>query len=108
VAGTLFSNGSKPAVVDLRAFMDTSIPELVAELVQMGVLVSVGTTRDRGAVSLTITSDGAYDREYFRDPVDAADYLRRAAKALGGPGLGESETQAPAVQTPTRRRQKLT
>jgi hypothetical protein len=108
VAGGLFDNGAKPSVIDVGAFFDSGVPQLCAELLSMGVLVSLGTTRDRGAVSITITTDGAFDREYFRNSSDAEDYLRNAGEALRGMGLGPSRTDLPSVQKPTRRRQKLT
>jgi len=108
VAGGLFSDGTKSSVIDCAAFFDSGIPGLVAGLLQMGVLVAIGTTRDRGAVSITITSDGAFDREYFRDSSTAEDYLRGADEALRAMGLGQSVNGDPPIQKPTRRRQKLT
>jgi hypothetical protein len=108
MAGGLFNNGSGPSVCDVRAFMDSSIPELIAGLLEMGVLVSIGTTRDRGAISITITADGEFDREYFRESSEAADYLRRAADALRTRFGPSAATSQPSAQRPVRRRQKLT
>lgn len=108
MAGGLFSNGTGPSVVDVAAFFDSGVSNGVAELVSMGVLVAIGTTRDRGAVSITVTNDGNFDREYFRDSAEATDYLRGAATSLRAMGIGDTDAARPAVQTPPRRRQKLT
>lgn len=98
-----FFNGSASgSIVDVRAFFDSGIPELIAELVEMGILVSVGTTRDRGAVSLTVTSDGRHRREYFRRADEAADFLRAAAAATRGVGVGDPGRDRPVVRKPSR------
>lgn len=101
-----FDSGSHAAVVDVPAFFDSSVPGLIGELVSLGVLVSVGTTRDRGAVSITVTNDGRYRREYFRSSDDASDWLRLATGALRGNGLGEPGTDATVTQKPTRGRSR--
>jgi hypothetical protein len=103
----LLGNGTKPSVIDARAMLDSDIPRQVAELVSMGVLVSIGTTRDRGALSITVTHDGDWDREYFRDSAEAVDWLRLAATTLRSRGIGDPEPDLPATQKPTRRRQRL-
>lgn len=108
MAGGLFSNGAGPSTIDVSAFFDSDLPVLIAETVAMGVLVSVGTTRDRGALSLTVTADGAFDREYFRTSEDACDYLRRAGASLRSLGYGSPVADPPTKPLATRRRQKLT
>lgn len=99
-----FSDGVGDAVVDVPALFDSGIPGQVAELVSMGVLVSIGTTRDRGAVSIRITSDGRSRRAYFRDAADATDWLRLAVAAVSGRGVGEPERQAAVIPKPSRGR----
>lgn len=101
-----FANGSHAALADVRAILDSSVPALVAELVEMGVLVSIGATRDRGAVSITVTSDGRWRREYFRSSDDAADFLGHAVDAIRGAGVGPTVTQPPVIRKPTRGRQR--
>jgi hypothetical protein len=101
-----FASSNGAAVVDIPAFFDSRFPDAVAQCVALGLLVSVGTSRDRGAVSVTVTHDGRHRREYFRDSADAADFLGLAVAAVRGPGVGDTGRQAAAHQTPTRRRQK--
>jgi hypothetical protein len=104
----LLGDGSRGSVVDAQAFFDSTVPERVSKLVGMGLLVAIGTTRDRGAISIQCTHDGEWDREYFRNPTDAADWLDAVIKAALAAGLGESEREAPPRQKPTRRRSGLT
>jgi hypothetical protein len=107
MTGGLFNNGSGSPRVDIRALMDSGIPELVSGLLEMGALVSLGTTRDRGALSITITVDGEYDREYFRDASEASDYLRRATDTLRA-RLGPPATADPdPVPLARKRRSRL-
>ena len=107
MSGELFSNGKGPQVVDVAAFFDSSFSGELAAVVDLGVLVSIGTSRDRGAVSVTILFDGKRDREYFRSSTDAADYLRAAALALVELGCTPGKREAPTVPLASRGRQKL-
>jgi hypothetical protein len=86
-----FGDGGTGSVVDLEAFMDSNIPGLVAQLIGMGCLVSFGTTRDGGAVSISVTHDGERARSYFRDVSDAVDWLERGSAHLrGGPAVSSN------------------
>jgi hypothetical protein len=106
--GGLFNNGAGTSTVDCHAILDSHLPDRLATLIQMGVLVAIGTTRDRGALSITITHDGDYDRTYVRSSDEATDYLERAIDSLRAMGLGQPATDPTTVQKPTRRRQRLT
>lgn len=103
MSGEDFFNGSDASTaVDVLALFDSGLPNEIARLVGMGVLVSIGTTRDRGALSITVTRDGRYRREYFRDASEAADFVRMAASAIRGPGLGEPEQDPTSTRKPSR------
>ena len=104
----LLSGSSNGSVVDAVAFFDSDVPKLLGELVSMGLLCAVGSTRDRGAVSIQITNNGEFDREYFRRSDEASDWLRHAVTVYRAAGFGAETQQAAAVQTPRRTRQKLT
>jgi hypothetical protein len=102
-----FFNGSDTrAAADIPAFFDSGVPKLIAELVAMGVLVSIGTTRDRGAITITVTNDGRWRRDYFRDSTDAADWLGLAIAAVSGRGIGTTATDRPVSQKPTTGRRR--
>ena len=57
---------------------DSKAEEMVLALVGMGALVSMGLTSDGGALGLTVTVDGAWRREYFRDTSSLVDWLEEA------------------------------
>jgi hypothetical protein len=87
-----FADGSHPAVCDVHGIMDSAVPALLWGLVAAGNLVSVGTTRDRGALSVTITNDGRWRRDYFRGSEELAEWLRGATVALIGQQSSNSAT----------------
>ena len=74
------AGGGKP--VDVKALWDSGVPDLLAELVQLGAMVSAGTTSDGGALGLTVTLDGRWRREYFRESEPAVEWLYEAAAAV--------------------------
>lgn len=96
-----FGESSNGSAIDVAAFLDSNITGRIARIVAMGCLVSIGTTRDRGAVSINLTQDGRYRREYFRRSDDAVDWLDQALRYL------EVGTPVDAGQAPARR-QKAT
>lgn len=93
--------------IDVEAFLDSITTPAIARIVDLGCLVSIGTTRDGGALSLSITHDGDYDREYFRTVDDALEWLRAAEVVLRGRGLTSKSKAAPVDQKPVRRRSAI-
>ncbi len=59
-------NGSGNAI-DAVKLLDSKAGEGLHELVGAGALVSMGLTSDGGALGVTVTVDGRWRREYFRD-----------------------------------------
>lgn len=53
--------------IDVPKLLDSKCGEGIAELVNLGALVSLGLTSDGGALGVTVTVDGKWRREYFRD-----------------------------------------
>lgn len=58
--------------------LDATFLELLVELVELGCLISISTSRDRGAVKVTVTVDGEYDFDWFRTDEELRDWLREA------------------------------
>lgn len=56
--------------------------ERIASIVAGGALVSLFRTRDHGAFGVTVTLDGEVEKEYFRDPVELADWLAAVDEAV--------------------------
>lgn len=85
-----FAGSSASTDIDLSAFFDSSVTEQLCGLLELGVLVSLGVTRDGGALGIAIFNDGRRRREYFRRSEDAADFLRLATESLSGLGVGSN------------------
>lgn len=95
-------NGS---LADVPLVLDPAALDAIVRLVVRGALVSIGTTRDGGAVGVTVTYDGAWRREYFRAADDLAKFLDGAEGQLDAWGLAGGSPPA-ASQRPGRRAQK--
>lgn len=68
-------NGSK---VDVTELLDVGPTKGLAEIIQLGALVSLGTTSDGGALGITVTVDGRYRREYVRSAGELNAWLAEA------------------------------
>jgi hypothetical protein len=73
-----FDEGGGGTPVDVTAMLDSKASELLHELVGAGALISLGLTSDGGALGLTVTVDGAWRREYFRDDSTLIAWLEEA------------------------------
>lgn len=102
----LLGNGAAKSPLDVAAFLDSDVPKRIAILVDLGVLVSIGSTRDGGRISLTVLHDGKWTREYFGSSEDAADWLGGAADTLRARGLTPRTGELPSKPLASRRRQK--
>lgn len=76
--------GGSGTPVDVGAVFDSGVPGLIAECVALGALVSLGCTSDGGALGVTVTLDGRWRREYFRDSESLTDWLLGARDFLAG------------------------
>lgn len=93
-----FLNRAGPnAVVDVGALLDATAVEYLVSIIEGGALVSLGRTRDGGAASITVTVDGAYEREWCRTPEEAAEFLKACDDYV-------SARPAPPPSTTKRRR----
>jgi hypothetical protein len=76
--------GTAGKAVDVAAVMDSAAAELAWRVVQAGALLSFGRTSDGGALGVTVTIDGRWRREYFRDAEDLTEWLTGAADYAEG------------------------
>lgn len=84
-----FGGGPK-SQVDLECLLDATTLELVRELVGLGALVSFGTSRDGGALSVHVRCGEIREREWFRLDVELHEWLGEGVDAVhksvgGGP-----------------------
>lgn len=81
--------------------LSASFLEYLVELVEMGALISIGSSRDKGAVKVTVTVAGEYDFEWFRSEEELLDWLREACvvvRALDAPPSTESRRRRGALK----------
>jgi hypothetical protein len=73
VAGRRFGDGAggRNAAVPAGDVFTPGCVERALGIVDLGALVSLSRSRDGGALSITITFDGEYEREWFRSEADA-------------------------------------
>ncbi len=77
-----FDAGGHGSTVDVAALFDNHAADAIWELVALGALVSIGRTSDGGAVGVTVTLDGRWRREYFRDADDLLGWMAEALPAV--------------------------
>lgn len=80
--GDWFDESPTASAVDVLALLDSDAGPAIGELVQLGALVSIGTTRDGGALAITVTVDGRWRREYFREAEELVMWLSEAVPAV--------------------------
>lgn len=97
--GLFGSNGK--GVVSVQGMFPQATIENILLCIDEGALVSLGLTRDRGALSVSMWVDGVKEREWFTDPDKFADAMTEAAEALSmRPGV------PPSVKEPRKRSPK--
>lgn len=97
-------DGGGGAPCDVPALLDgAGVSETLARIVSLGALVSLGTTSDGGALGLTVTVDGRWRREYFREAEALIDWLKTAEVGVGQAMEGASASPA-RRQRPRRAR----
>lgn len=92
--------GSSGQPVDVQKVLDSDGGVAIGAIVQLGALVSLSTTRDGGALGVTVTVDGRYRRQYFRNGEDLTDWMAEALPAV----RQAMEAQAASSERGTRQR----
>lgn len=73
-----FKIGKGVQVLPFEEVLSASVWEYVVEVVEAGALISIGAARDKGAISVTVTLGGEWDREWFRSEEELVEWLREA------------------------------
>lgn len=66
------------------------------EVVEAGALLSIGLTSDGGALGVTVTVDGRWRREYFRNADELVTWMAEAIPAVRTARGAEPASAAPA------------
>lgn len=90
--------GGNGSTVDVSALLDSNAADNAWRVVQAGALLSFGRTSDGGALGVTVTIDGRWRRDYFRDAEELTEWLSGAAD------YAEAEQQAEAASPARRKR----
>jgi len=77
-----FDGGGSGSPVDVIALLDSTAPQWLSSIVANGALLSLGTTSDGGALGVTVTLDGRWRREYFRESEALVEWLQAANEAI--------------------------
>jgi hypothetical protein len=96
VNGSWLAGGGNGGEVDVTEIIgDVTVAKALAELVQLGPLVSIGTTRDGGALGVTVTVDGEWRRDYFRSRDELLVWLAEAIPGVEALSGGTRPSAAP-------------
>lgn len=80
--GDWFDEGLATNRVSVSELLSTDVLDLMSAIVQRGALLSVGLSTDGGAMAVTVTRDGRWRREWFRDAADLGPWLDGALRAV--------------------------
>jgi hypothetical protein len=83
-----FWGNGKGEPVDVHRLLDSDVVHWLGVLVAAGAMVSFSTTRDRGALRVTVWWNDKSKPEYFRESEEAEEWLGRAAAAVLGHEVG--------------------
>lgn len=80
--GDWFDGAGNGSAVQVGEVLDDLAIAAVQSIVQAGALLSMGTTKEGGALGVTVTVDGRWRREYFRDAEGLVAWLAEAIPAV--------------------------
>lgn len=99
-----FDEAGAGSQVDVAALLDSGATDPLWAIVQAGALVSIGRTSDGGALGVTVTLDGRWRREYFREVDPLVDWLGHAAEAVEAEAERLAASSAPRSRTRSRQK----
>lgn len=82
MAGDWFADGASTNAVDVAQLLTTEVVDSLTAVLAAGALVSLGASGDGGSLGCTVTSDGRWRREWFRESDELGRFLLGAATAL--------------------------
>lgn len=77
-----FASADAAARVDVPGMLDGDVLARIGDLVADGALLALGLSRDGGALGCTVTLDGRWRREWFREKDQLLGWLDGAAEAV--------------------------
>jgi hypothetical protein len=101
-----FDGGGSGSPCDVAAILDCDGWAGLVECVALGALVALGTTRDGGALGITVTVDGRWRRQYFREGGELTSWVAEALPAVRS-AVGATPPASSARPTRPRRSKGL-
>lgn len=77
-----FESGRGGALLPVHEMFTAGVVDAVIRLLEQGALVSVCVSRDGGAIGFTVTSDGRWSRQWFREPAQAEEWMTAGSEYL--------------------------
>lgn len=77
-----FDGAGNGSAVDVLALLDSEARKHLDACIAAGALVAFGLTSDGGALGVTVTVDGRWRREYFRDSEQLFEWTADALEAV--------------------------
>lgn len=87
--------------VEISAVLDGKCLSGLFALAEHGALVSFSKSRDGGAVAVTVTWDGEWEREWFRDSESALPVIEAWERVVG-----DLASARPAASEPVTRQRR--
>jgi hypothetical protein len=104
MAGDWLDGGGSGGAVDVHELAGQNGPwKGLLDIVQAGALVSLGTTSDGGALGVTVTVDGRWRRDYFRNADELTAWI---AEAIPGVEAASTSDRPSAAQRERPRRRR--
>jgi hypothetical protein len=91
-----FDSSGVQGVLNVSEVMTEQVWDALIVLAEAGALVAFSTTSDGGALGVTVTCDGRWRREYFREPAELLDWLGGAVVAVRAAKASEPASAVPA------------
>lgn len=101
--GDWFDGNGNGSRVDVVKLLDSKCGEGLHELVAAGALVSMGLTSDGGALGVTVTVDGRWRREYFREEDELITWIAEAIPAVHSARASQPASSVPGNGSRRRR-----
>jgi hypothetical protein len=110
--GDWFDGGGVGAHLELSELLVSSALDAIVRVAGTGALVSIGLSRDGGALAVTVTADGRWRREWFREADHLVEWLAGAEEAAAAalrtdPASGGQGRGSGGAVPPVRRKKTL-
>lgn len=87
-----FAATQRGEACDLPGLWSAGVVDALTRVLAAGALVSSGMSRDGGALGVTVTHDGEFVRQWFREPDGLETWLNSAADVIASEAASPAST----------------